>query len=172
MVYNKLTRYIFTIAILLSGYTVFTVASPVHSSHQGPGQHNDGYPNRNNNNRGPYDHNGDHNAPNTLKRVQEIKVAYITRQLDLNPTQNEKFWPVYNQYQSELLQVMRDRRASNGDNELFYQRKILNIRERYNNEFLKILPPDKVNMVYKSEKQFNDEAIRRLREHRNGIDNK
>jgi hypothetical protein len=50
------------------------------------------------------------------------------------------------------------------DKELKYDTEILNIRKHYKEEFLKILPPEKVSELYKSERQFNDEAVRILSE--------
>lgn len=116
-----------------------------------------------------------------LARSKMAKTAFITRQLDLSPAQNEKFWPVYNQYLDELTAAQVEKRLNNSANQAngieqltkedAIDRKITDIRIHYRNEFLKILPPEKVSMIYKSEKQFNDEMIKQLRDRKEEANN-
>jgi len=118
---------------------------------------------------------------NQLTRIKMVKTAFITKQLDLSQAQNEKFWPVYNQYQDELLKAQVEKRLNNSPDqangtdqllkEAAIEQKILDIRKHYLNEFQKILPPEKVSMIYKSEKQFNDELIKRMREGKDEANN-
>ncbi len=49
-------------------------------------------------------------------------------------------------------------------NELQYETELVNIRKQYLSEFMKILPPEKVSLLYKSERDFNDEVVRQLSE--------
>jgi len=112
-----------------------------------------------------------------IKRVQAIKVAFISKQLELTPAQFDKFWPLYNQYQTELMALQMQRRENNTnaqangldqlDKDSFLEQKIFDTKKHYKNEFLKILPPEKVSMIYKSEKLFYDEAIKRRGEMKN-----
>jgi hypothetical protein len=44
------------------------------------------------------------------QRIEAIKVAFITKKLDLTTEEAQKFWPVYNNYQKELMELMRKRR--------------------------------------------------------------
>ncbi len=39
------------------------------------------------------------------KKIQALKIAYITEQLDLTEKEAEKFWPVYNTYDKKLTQL-------------------------------------------------------------------
>jgi hypothetical protein len=50
------------------------------------------------------------------------------------------------------------------DNELKYETELVNIRKHYRDEFLKILSPDQLSMLYKSEREFNDEMVKQLGE--------
>jgi len=50
------------------------------------------------------------------------------------------------------------------DKDLYYETQIVNIKQRFKNAFLKILPPEKVSELYKSEREFNDELVRSLSE--------
>ena len=31
-------------------------------------------------------------------RLEALKIAYITKKMDLSPEEAQKFWPIYNQY--------------------------------------------------------------------------
>lgn len=116
-------------------------------------------------------------VPNGLNRVKLIKTAYITKKLDLTAEQSAKFFPLYNQYQEEMFAIQKQIRqnnsplASNGKdqvlNELSLEDKKTSIKRQYANEFMKILPPEKVSLIYKSEKEFQDEILKQLKERRN-----
>lgn len=114
------------------------------------------------------------NRPNPGKKIEVVKENYIGRRLNLSETESKAFWPVYRQYVQDLTTVRILKRQNNSsaspdgteqiDKELKYDTEILNIRKHYKEEFLKILPPEKVSELYKSERQFNDEAVRILSE--------
>ena len=91
--------------------------------------------------------------------IEALKIAYITRQLNLTPEEAEKFWPVHNIYFGELKKA----RKENLDNELVFEEKALNVRKKYNPDFRKILMSDeRVNKMYKLEKDFNNELRKEL----------
>ena len=50
------------------------------------------------------------------------------------------------------------------DKEIYYESQLVAIRKRYKDAFLKILPPEKVSELYKSEREFRDELIKQLSE--------
>lgn len=116
-------------------------------------------------------------SPDGLNRIKLIRTAYITKRLELTPAQSEKFWPVYNKYQEEMFQVQKQIRQNNSPsqtngkdqilNGLALDEKRYNIKKFYTNEFLKILPPEKVSMIAKSEKDFTDEVIKKMKEEKN-----
>ncbi|MBW4890820.1 hypothetical protein KXQ82_13900 [Mucilaginibacter sp. HMF5004] len=105
-----------------------------------------------------------------LKRAQDYKVAFMNKQLDLTPAQNEKFWPLYKQYLDELTAAQIEKRQNNlnpqsnsADKADEIDLKITTLKIKYRGEFRKILPPEKVIQLYKSEQEFNDEVLKRLR---------
>ncbi|NCD68468.1 hypothetical protein [Mucilaginibacter agri] len=113
-------------------------------------------------------------ANNGMHKLNAVRNAYINKRLELTPDEADRFWPIYNQYQSDLGSVLRQRRINNSnpqangidqvDRDINYEQQILAIRKRYKDEFLKVLPPDKVSLLYKSEREFKDELIKQLRE--------
>jgi hypothetical protein len=112
--------------------------------------------------------------PNVAKRFEAIKKAYISQQLSLSTEQGSKFWPMYDEYQDELEEVAILRKANNAaapanqtdqfDRELSYQARITSIQKHYYDMFCKVLPPEKAGMVFKSERDFKFELLRRLKE--------
>ncbi|WCT13918.1 hypothetical protein [Mucilaginibacter jinjuensis] len=115
-----------------------------------------------------------HNRPDGMRKLNAVRNDYINKRLNLTPEEADRFWPVYNQYQAELGNVLRQRRINNSspqangidqvDRDINYEQQILSIRKRYKDEFLKILPPEKVSLLYKSEREFKDELIKQLGE--------
>jgi hypothetical protein len=106
-------------------------------------------------------------------RVERVKVNFIRQQLNLPPDQARKFFPLYHEYQAELFNMLKLKRqnntsAANGtdqiDRDMYYDTQIINIKQRFKDDFLKILPPEKVSELYKSEREFNDELVRSLSE--------
>lgn len=94
---------------------------------------------------------------------EALKVAYITKQLNLSVEEAQKFWPVHNNYMAEI----KNARKEQADNEIAFEEKLLNIRKRYNNDFKKILnSEERANLVFKSEKQFGHLIGREVMERR------
>ena len=91
---------------------------------------------------------------NDDQRVEVLKKAYVADQLNLSPQEAEKFWPVYNNYQNEIKQARRE----NPDDEVAYEKKVVEIKQRYQGNFKKVLGSNgqRVNRVYTTDKQFRD----------------
>jgi hypothetical protein len=112
--------------------------------------------------------------PNPGRKIISVKESFINRRLNLTPEQSRVFWPVYHRYQQDLMTVRYQKRlnnssaSSNGteqiDKEIAYEQQLVAIHKQYKDEFLKILPPEKVSQLYKSEREFNDEVLKQLSE--------
>lgn len=102
-------------------------------------------------------------------RLQAYKIAFLTKKLNLTPEEAQKFWPMYNKYEAELRSARREGRASK--KEIETEENILNIRKKYNGEFEKALPKEKVNELFKSEREFGNIVQREMMERRNQKNN-
>jgi hypothetical protein len=98
-------------------------------------------------------------------RIQALKIAYITKQLNLTPPEAEKFWPIYNLYTEEIRKI-RINAIGNREDEITTEEKIINVRKKYSIEFSRALPPEKINLFFRSEKQFGASVQRELMERR------
>ena len=46
--------------------------------------------------------------PPDKSRIEALKVAYLTRRLNLQPEEAERFWPVYHKYADEMRDFQRN----------------------------------------------------------------
>jgi hypothetical protein len=112
--------------------------------------------------------------PAAVRKIEQVKENYIGQRLNLTNEESKAFWPLYRQYVQDQTAVRILKRQNNSNNtpngteqidkDLQYETELLNIRKHYKDEFLKILPPEKVSQLYKSEREFNDEVLRQLSE--------
>lgn len=94
-------------------------------------------------------------------RLEAYKIAYLTKKLNLSIEEAQKFWPIYNKYVGEIMQVKTEH--SNMD-EIAFEEKVVNIRKKYKTEFTQALPGDRVNQFFKADKEFNNVLRRELQD--------
>lgn len=101
-------------------------------------------------------------------KLQTLKIAYITRQLNLTSEEAQKFWPVYYTYTAELKKTRQEKK----EDELVFEENVLNIRKKYKGDFKKILNTDeRVNKVLTADRDFNN-VIRKELQKRMQLRNK
>jgi DNA-binding MarR family transcriptional regulator len=104
--------------------------------------------------------------------IESMKIAFLTRKLDLTPEEAQQFWPVYNQYTDKLQELRKKRRMESKDakhnvdemsdkdveqsvdNEMVFRQKELDIQKEYHAKFKAVLPVKKVAKLYQAEEQF------------------
>ncbi len=105
------------------------------------------------------------NDPKDGSRLEALKIAYLTKRLDLSTEEAQRFWPVYNKYIDEIRGVRREQKDKNLS-ELEAEDRILNIRKKYNSEFSRALSPQKADNFFRSEKEFGGYIQRELQQRR------
>jgi Skp family chaperone for outer membrane proteins len=109
-------------------------------------------------------------AQQNVKQIESVKAAYITQRLELSTEESQRFWPIYNTYQNELQQLVVQKQKSKKDlkqdpqsfDELKLDTEILDLRKRYRTEFSKVLPKEKVTLLFQAEREFRQELIQYL----------
>lgn len=116
------------------------------------------------------------------ERIKSERIAFITEQVKLSPEEAQSFWPVYNNFTSELEQIRKDLRKLRknrsaqldklSDKELdeaFAEE--LRLMDRQNTlmkenhqQIRKILPARKVAQLYDAEQKFRIQLMKRMRE--------
>ena len=106
--------------------------------------------------------------------AESLKIAYITKQLNLNTLDAEKFWPVYNTY---IAEIKKARKANiQIADPLLLEEQILNIRKKYKESFKKILGSDeRANKLFIAENEYGrmvkKEWQSRMQRHNKPMDN-
>ena len=88
------------------------------------------------------------------EKIRSLYVAYVTQQLQLTPDEAQKFWPVHTQFENDLKGVNKDLA------ELPRQQVILDIKKKYQANFVKILGNNRCERFFR----MNDEFKRKLRD--------
>ena len=90
--------------------------------------------------------------------IEALKVAFISKELELTPDEAQKFWPVYNQYSKELKTIIKDEADV-----LPRDEKVLNLRKRYKDQFTNILGQQRMNRICNAEGRFRQLLIKSMR---------
>lgn len=118
------------------------------------------------------------------EQIESMKIAFLTRKLELTPDEAKVFWPVYDQYQDELfklreshrkqMKAVRDDEGGLSDKEseklvddmIAFRQQELDILKKYHVQFKKTLPVSKVARLYRAEEDFKRDLLKRLQEKR------
>lgn len=110
------------------------------------------------------------------EQIENIKIAFITKKLDLNQEEAQNFWPIYNNYQKELMLLMKKRREERlrtdlepNDKinlDLAYESKMLDLKKKYKKLYSKVIPAEKILSLYQAEREFREHLIKQLNQRR------
>ncbi|RTL47281.1 MAG: hypothetical protein EKK39_14700 [Sphingobacteriales bacterium] len=108
---------------------------------------------------------------NRFANIQGLKIAYITKQLNLNSEEAQQFWPVYYDYLDALKEARKNN--LNNPNVLALDEAILGVKKNYYNQFKQILGTDeRANKVFLCERNFRLVLKNELeRRRQNGLPN-
>ena len=108
-------------------------------------------------------------------RLETLKIGFITEELNLSSEEAQKFWPVYNEYESKMEDIRSERppRSSEEMTEsdakawiegnLEKETALIELRKMYVAELLKVIPAVKVVRLFEAERKFKMEMIDHLR---------
>ena len=84
--------------------------------------------------------------------IDALKVAYITKELNLTLEEAQKFWPVYNEFTSEIKKAKIEFKQD----EISFQEKKLSLMKQYRNDFKKLLiNENRVKQCFRAEPEFH-----------------
>jgi hypothetical protein len=122
-----------------------------------------------------------HKPHDARKRIHEEKVEFFNERLDLSKAEAQKFWPMYNDYQSRKNKILNEKRtlmryysentSNMTDKEITetlnkyigFEKRETELLVSYNEKFRAILPDKKVLKIYFTEVQFKDYLLKKLR---------
>jgi predicted Holliday junction resolvase-like endonuclease len=98
------------------------------------------------------------NKGNRQEKIEAILVAFVTKHLDLTVDEAQQFWPVYNKYNEEYKNAVKNNRTD----EIKKNEAILTVQKKYKPNFLKILKTEeRTNKVFLINKKIKDLIERR-----------
>jgi Spy/CpxP family protein refolding chaperone len=114
------------------------------------------------------------------EKVEALRVAYITRELDLTEAEAQTFWPVYNEYHKKVEALRKDFKSKynkqtnynfatdkeaedyiNADIQLKMQEAEL--IKTYYDKIKKVLPVKKVAKLRHAEESFRQELLKQIK---------
>ena len=98
--------------------------------------------------------------------IDALKVAFISKELELTPDEAQRFWPVYNQYAKELKTTI-----NHGNDALDRDEKVLNLRKSYKEQFSNVLGQQRMNKIFNAEGRFRNLLIKSMRDQNQRIPN-
>jgi len=119
------------------------------------------------------------------ERVEALKVAFFTKQLELTPDEAKAFWPLFDEYSKTVIKHRKEKKesmeqiAEKGienmtdeelntliDSRIRQAEETVQARSAFFREVRKVLPPRKVIKFYKAEEQFNKMLLKKAAEMR------
>lgn len=84
-------------------------------------------------------------------KVEKVKIAFFTRQLNLTAAESKEFWPVYNKYFLKLKKAWH----SNEGHKAAFDEKASALKDEYRGDFIKILNShERAEDVFKAEHAY------------------
>jgi len=126
-----------------------------------------------------------------FERIEAEKIAFITKELNLTPSEAQKFFPVYNQYYKEISKLKQERRGGktgipsqlqsqklpgnslNPTNRdvLAFDAKELEVKKIYRKRFADIVGQARASRFFEVEEEFRNYLLRELQHRRRDKDN-
>ena len=101
--------------------------------------------------------------PQDGPNILGLKIAFISRYLNLSTDEAQKFWPVYYDY-SDNVRTLRNESTTD---EILFEEKLLNERKKFKVDMKKILGTDeRANKALSVDKEFNNVLKKELEERR------
>jgi len=100
---------------------------------------------------------------NRAQKMQALYIAYITRELQLNETEAQRFWPLHNQFDIELKSI-----AVRNLPELEKEEASLKVKKDYKDRFSKIIGDSRTDDFYRKDAEFRRKLVEKLRDHQQG----
>ena len=106
------------------------------------------------------------NNQSAKDKIEALRIAFISQQLNLTPEEAQKFWPVYNAYRSESEGLHKSYPPQpTADQQLESEQKKLDLKKKYKPQFEAALGTEKLNQLYNLERKFQ-EKLKEIREQR------
>ncbi len=94
------------------------------------------------------------------EKIRALYVAYVSQQLQFTPDEAQRFWPVHEQFESEMMSINNSPLS-----DLDKQQRILDLKRRYQPSFERIIGPERSSRFFGVNDQFRNKLME-IRQHR------
>ncbi|TCV18686.1 hypothetical protein EDC17_100911 [Sphingobacterium alimentarium] len=117
-------------------------------------------------------------AQQNFKAIESEKIAFVTKELKLTPSEAQRFFPIYNQYNNELWDLKRAKRGnskapSHGNSlnpqsrdVIAFDTKEVELKKSYRAEFAKIIGQSRASQFFQVEEDFYDRLRNKIQNNR------
>jgi Spy/CpxP family protein refolding chaperone len=116
------------------------------------------------------------NRAEGIERIKTLKIGFITEKLKLTSEQATTFWPVYNEFDSQRMELRKETRKNIQNNSSeptkrldaldALRKKEHKLEDEYASKFRKVLSPEQAVNLYKVEEEFRKMLINQIQERR------
>lgn len=117
------------------------------------------------------------------ENVEAAKVAFLTDKMSLTSEQSQKFWPLYNEYESKRRDLVRAYRSgyredvdqlseqeakARIDGMFVTREKELELEKEYVARYQRVISPNQIIKLYRSEREFTKLLLQKLEANNKG----
>lgn len=108
--------------------------------------------------------------------IENEKIAFITRELNLSRKEAQDFFPIYNEYSKEMWNVKKAKTGNNPSRNnlrgnsrdvIAYDAKELEIKKNYREKFSKVIGTSRSSQFFQVEQEFREYLIKSLNNRKN-----
>lgn len=111
---------------------------------------------------------------NRFQAIENEKIAYITKELDLTPREAQQFFPLYNEYSQTLWDIRKEKLNGAPKNNfrggsrdvLQYDAKEVEIKKEYRAKFTKVIGNARASQFFEVEQEFREHLYKSLQNRR------
>ncbi len=97
------------------------------------------------------------------EKIQALEIAFISRKLNLNENEAQRFWPVYNEYKRDVRQVMLTQRNNPKRDVLDNEQMLIDVRKKYKERFVGVIGQPRMNKFFEAEREFRGVLLNQLK---------
>lgn len=123
-------------------------------------------------------------APPPNERIENLKIAFITKELGLTKQEAQKFWPIYNAHEIQLKQELQKERnflspknniiALSSDAEAVQllaqfeqiRENTHRLHQQLLSDLVNVIPAKKVLLLIRAEEEFKRRLLRQMRDNK------
>ena len=112
-------------------------------------------------------------------QIQEMRMEFFNKELQLTATESETFWPTYDQFKADQRALKKEYRADRKmelmtdeeaeryvEDHLILEEKQIALKRQYINKFKKVISIRKIAMIHRTERKFKQELLGKIKDRR------